>query len=87
MFQTVGIISAVILPLWNIPLIVRICKRKSSKDISLYWVTGVWVCQVLMVPSGLISDDPVWKVFNVVNFLLFSLVFLTVLICRQNNVD
>lgn len=34
--QVVGAIAAVVLPLWNIPLIVKIEKRKSSKDISRY---------------------------------------------------
>jgi len=83
MLQTIGIISAIILSLWKIPLIARIRKRKSSKDISLYWVIGVWICQALMVPSGLISEDPVWKVFNMVNFSLFSLVLIVVLTYRR----
>ena len=73
-FQVIGIIAAVILPFWNIPLIVRIEKRKSSKDLSIWWVVGVWVCLVLMFPSAVVSKDIVFKVFSFVNITLFSFV-------------
>jgi uncharacterized protein with PQ loop repeat len=74
-----GIIAAVILPFWNIPLIVRIEKRKSSQDISLFWAFGVLVCLVLMFPSALISNDIVFKIFSIVNIILFSLVVIQTL--------
>ena len=82
MIQILGIIAAIVLPLWNIPLILRIIQRKSSDDISLSWAIGVWVCLVLMAPSGFQSEDPVWKVFNIVNIIFFSAVLITVLIFR-----
>lgn len=81
--QNIGLAAAVVLPLWNIPLIVRIIKRKSSGDISIFWALGVWVCFVLMAPSGFTSKDLVWKVFNMVNLILFSGVVITVLIFRK----
>lgn len=74
MIKTLGIIAAVILPFWNIPLIIRIQKRKSSKDISIFWALGVWVCLILMFPAAIISSDSVFKVFSIVNIILFSLV-------------
>ena len=74
MIKIIGIIAAIVLPFFNIPLIVRIQRRKSSKDISLYWVIGVWVCLVLMFPSALVSSDIVFKSFSIVNIILFSLV-------------
>lgn len=77
LIRFLGLCAAVILPLWNIPLIVRIIQRRSSQDISLWWAVGVWVCLVIMAPSGLISKDIVWKVFNIVNFILFSAVMIT----------
>ncbi len=76
--NTIGQLAAVILPLWNIPLIYKIVKRKSSCDISLSWAMGVWVCILLMAPSGLTSADKVWKTFNVVNTFMFTLVVATV---------
>lgn len=76
--QIIGIIAAVVLPFWNIPLIVRIEKRKSSKDISLWWAVGVWVCLVLMFPSAVASRDIVFKVFSFINIALFSLVAIQV---------
>ncbi len=81
--QQVGLVAAIVLPLWNIPLIIRIIKRKSSKDISLMWAVGVWVCLVLMAPSGFVSEDIVWKAFNIMNIILFSLVTLFTIIYHK----
>lgn len=81
--QTIGLIAAVILPLWNIPLIMKIVKRKSSRDISLSWALGVWVCILLMAPSGFISVDIVWKTFNIINVVLFTAVVITVVKYRN----
>jgi hypothetical protein len=79
MIQTLGFIGAVVLPLWNIPLIVKIQRRRSSRDLSLSWAVGVWACLVLMLPSGLASPDPVYRVFAVMNVVLFSGVLAQVL--------
>lgn len=81
--QTIGLAAAVIMPLWNIPLILRIIKRRSSSDISLSWVLGVWVCALLMAPSGLTSKDLVWRCFNIVNLVLFTGVVAVVLKYRK----
>ena len=83
MFDKIALVVGIILPFWNIPLISRIIKRKSSKDISLYWALGVWVCLALMSPSAFHSADFVWKVFSIINFILFSFVVMTVLIYRN----
>ena len=72
LIDTIGLIASIILPLWNIPLILNIIKRKSSGDISLWWVIGVWISIIFMVPSGLLSSDIKWKTFNIVNFILFT---------------
>lgn len=72
MIETLGLVAAVVLPLWNIPLILRIRARRSSKDVSLWWAVGVWVCLAAMCPSGLASPDRVFRLFTIVNFVLFS---------------
>lgn len=82
--EKIALIAAIILPLWNIPLIARIIKRKSSKDISLYWVLGVWVCFLLMAPSGFSSSDAVWRTFNIMNLILFTAVVIVVLAYRKS---
>lgn len=79
MIKTIGIIAAIILPFWNIPLIARIQKRKSSKDISLFWALGVWFCLILMFPSAVISSDIVFKTFSIINIILFSAVVIQTL--------
>ncbi|MCQ9206568.1 MAG: hypothetical protein NG740_01615 [Omnitrophica bacterium] len=81
--ETIAFVAAIVLPLWNIPLIMRIIKRKSSKDISIYWVLGVWTCFLLMAPDAFRSVDPVWRVFNIMNLILFTAVVITVLIYRK----
>lgn len=83
MIQTVALIASIVLPLWNIPLILKIIRRKSSRDVSLEWAVGVWVCLALMAPAGFVSKDIVWKTFNIVNLFLFSGVMVTVLIYRN----
>lgn len=70
----VGLIAGTALPLWNIPLIVRIGRRKSSRDLSLPWAVGVLTCIYLMLPAALASSDLVFKVFSVVNAVLFTAV-------------
>jgi uncharacterized protein with PQ loop repeat len=74
LIKIIGLIAGIILPLWNIPLIYRIQKRRSSEDISLYWVFGVWTCFLLMFPSALLSEDIVFKAFSVMNLFLFTAV-------------
>lgn len=83
--ETLGLIAAVVLPFWNIPLIVRMIKRKSSRDISLWWALGVWVCLLLMAPSGFTSPDIVWRTFNIVNIVLFSVVVVVTLMYREKS--
>jgi hypothetical protein len=81
--ETIGLVSAVGMPFWNIPLIIRIVKRRSSDDISLSWALGVWTCIVLMAPSGFQSKDIVWKAFNIVNLVMFTAVVCFVLKYRK----
>lgn len=79
----IALFAAVILPFWNIPLMARIIKRKSSQDVSLYWACGVWICLLFMFPAAVISSDLVWKTFNVVNFILFSGVLVITALYRK----
>ena len=79
MIQWVGLIAAVALPFWNIPLIIRIRQRRSSQDISLTWALGVLLCILLMLPAALRSADPIFKLSSIVNTLLFSAVVFQVI--------
>jgi len=83
LFDTLALVFGIILPFWNIPLIIRIVKRKSSQDISIYWALGVWTCMVLMAPSAFTSEDLVWRIFNIVNMVIFSVVVIIVLAYRK----
>jgi hypothetical protein len=77
--QTLGVLSGVLMPFFNIPLILRIVKRRSSEDISLAWVIGVWACVVGMVPASIASSDVVLYTFGLVNVVFFSGVLFAVL--------
>ena len=81
--EKIGVVSAVALPLFNIPLILRLVQRKSSDDFSLSWALGVWVCILLMTPQALRSSDPAFRAFGVFNFLFFSVVTFLVLKYRR----
>lgn len=77
-----ALIASIALPMWNIPLIVRIIQRKSSEDISLPWALGVWVCTVMMFPQAVTSDEFVWKIFSIINMVTFSGVTMAVVFYR-----
>ncbi|MDP2912690.1 MAG: hypothetical protein Q8N91_01615 [Candidatus Omnitrophota bacterium] len=83
MIHVIALIFGIILPFWNIPLVVRIMKRKSSEDISIFWALGVWTCLLFMAPSAFISTDFVWRVFSIVNLVIFSFVVAVVLFYRN----
>jgi hypothetical protein len=68
------------MPFFNIPLILKLLRRKSSEDLSLVWVSGVWFCALLMLPWGFLTGDGAFRIFTVTNFLLFS--WVAFLVCR-----
>ncbi len=75
----ISALAGAILPLFNIPLIMRIVKRKSADDISLVWVFGVWICILLMSPAALTSQDFAFRSFGWANVVFFTgVVFVTV---------
>jgi uncharacterized protein with PQ loop repeat len=81
--EMLALIASVVMPLWNIPLIVKIIQRKSSGDLSLAWLWGVWLCMLFMVPWAIVTRDVVLKVFSLVNFVLFSSVVVVVVKYRH----
>ncbi|MSP37005.1 MAG: hypothetical protein EXR70_00765 [Deltaproteobacteria bacterium] len=80
MIEALGMVSGIVMPFFNIPLILRIVRRRSSEDISLVWVVGAWICVMGMVPQSLQSTDPVLMMFGIVNGLFFTGVFVSVLL-------
>ena len=85
MSEKIALIAAIVLPFWNIPLILRVIKRKSSEDISISWAIGVWVCFLLMAPEAFRSPDLVWRTFNIVNLILFTAVVIVILTYRNRS--
>src|SRR3989338_2128177 len=79
LIEKIGLIASCALPLFNIPLIVRMKKRKSADDIRLTWLFGVWGCIVFMMPAALSSSDVVFRVYGITNLILFSAVVWTVM--------
>ena len=82
--ETVGFWAAVMLPLFDIPLIVHIIKRKSSADISILWAVGLWSSSVLMAPSAFLHGDKVAIGFNIVNVVMLTCVLIAVLVYRKS---
>ncbi|OGW83945.1 MAG: hypothetical protein A3C47_00760 [Omnitrophica bacterium RIFCSPHIGHO2_02_FULL_51_18] len=83
--EKIGIVSSVALPLFNIPLIFRLVKRKSAEDFSVAWAVGVWVCIILMTPQALRSEDIAFRAFGVVNILFFSVVVFLIVKYRSRS--
>ena len=83
----IAFIAAIILPLFNIPLIIKMIRRGSSQDVSLCWVLGVWACILLMAPSSFRSEDVVWRVFNYLNVIFFTAVVAVTLKYRKGRND
>lgn len=83
--EKIGIVSSVALPLFNIPLIFRLVKRKRSEDFSVAWAVGVWVCIILMTPQALRSEDIAFRAFGVVNILFFSVVVFLIVKYRSRS--
>lgn len=81
--EVMGLVASIVLPFWNIPLILGIERRKSSKDISLAWALGVWTCFAAMLPAAIASTDVVFKVFGIINIVCFSAVVIQVLRYRK----
>ncbi len=79
MITAIGIVSGFAMPLLNIPLIVRVIRRRSSGDISLVWTIGVWLCVMGMLPSSLRSPDIVLRTFGIMNAIFFTGTFASVL--------
>ena len=68
----IGPLAAFLLPFFDIPMIVRLLRRKRSEDVSLTWAGGVWACTILMTPKALMSQDLALKLFGISNSVLFS---------------
>jgi len=81
--EQIAVLASAVLPLFNIPLIIKLWARKSSKDYSLVWVLGCWICTILMFPAAITGDDLAFKVFVTVNIVLFSIV--TFLVIKYRN--
>lgn len=83
MIEKIGMVAAIMLPLWNIPLIIRIIRRKSSDDISLWWLLGVWGCILFMAPAGVLSADDIWRTYTYFNTVFFTAVVVVTLRYRK----
>lgn len=81
--QMTALVGGIVLPLFNVPLIMKIAKRKSSADISMSWAIGVWTCIVLMTPQALRSPDISFRIYGYVNIVFFSAVVVYVLKYRS----
>ncbi len=77
--KIMGVVASVILPMFNIPLILKIRKTGSSKDFSLTWAFGILGCTLLMMPSVLLTPDIVFKAFGIINLVSFSTVMFYIL--------
>ncbi len=81
--EKIGTVSAVALPLFNIPLIIKLMQTKSSKNYSLSWALGVWVCILFMTPQAMRSQDVAFRSFGFINLFFFTIVTFLIVKYRQ----
>ncbi len=81
--ETLGMIGGLAMPLFNIPLVYNIWKRKSSEGLSLTWALGIWVCIILMTPQAVNSPDTAFKMFGIANVTFFTVVIIFILKYRR----
>ncbi len=79
MAEVAGMAASIIMPLFNIPLVLKIWRRKSSADISIVWALGIWISIIVMLPAAILSEDFVFRIFGIINFIMFSVVVFFVL--------
>jgi len=78
-WDLVASVAGAALPIFDIPLILLIIKRRSSKDISMFWAIGLWASSVAMMPAGIMSHEIASKAFNIVNVIMLSAVVFVVI--------
>ena len=83
MLDTIGEVTTSVLPLFNVPLILNIRKRKCSCDISLLWTAGIWGCSLVFMIVSLLSGGTLLKAIAVVNFVFFTATMLYILKYHQ----
>ena len=81
--ELLGIIVAIGLPFFNIPLVLRIRNNKSSHDISIIWTLGIYTGFILLLPPAYISSDPVFRASAIMNVLSFTVVIFYVIKYRR----
>lgn len=82
-WEQIGTVAGILMPVFNIPLIVRIIRRKTSEDISLGWAFGVWICMLLMLPASMKCTDLQLKGYVISNAIFFTGVVAVVLMYRK----
>jgi uncharacterized protein with PQ loop repeat len=83
--ETIGFWASIALPLWDIPLMVRVIRRRSSQDISMSWAFGIWATAVMLAPSAFISGDKMAIAFNIANVIMLTGVLIVVFKYRKGN--
>lgn len=83
--ELMAIVGGIVLPLFNVPLIARIARRKSSADMSLTWAVGVWVCIILMTPQALRSSDFSYRIYGAINIIFFTVTMFFIIKYRAKN--
>ena len=80
MFEKIGFWAGVALPLFDIPLIIHVVKRKSSADISMIWIVGLWATSVMLLIG---TKEQMAMGFNIVNVLMLTILMAVVIKYRK----
>lgn len=81
----IGIVGSILMPLFNIPMIVRIIRRKSSQDFSLVGAAGLFSCMLLMLPQALRSEEISFKLLNFISVIVFGILIVSIIRYRSKS--
>lgn len=76
----IGYLAAALVIITPIPQLYKIIKTKSSKDISILMYSILLIAQILFTVYGLLKNDFVIIVTNVVSSLIIALIIMVSLI-------
>lgn len=83
-FKELGYICSMIVPVFHIPLIMKLVRKKSSQEWSLLSVIGFWIATLGIQPWALMTDDRALTILNTLSLMFISVELVLVIKYRRN---
>ncbi len=81
--KDLGTASSMVVPLFHIPLILKLYKKKSSQEWSVISVCGFWISTLGIQPWAMMTSDKALTILNSLSLLFISVEVVLVLRYRM----